>query len=82
MDGQYDYIELDTLDIKGEFMTKDLDRNLEHFTIKPEIFCDSGVLKKDNEIVNFNGSLTIYSNIGEFELWIRNGIVKDFIKKF
>jgi hypothetical protein len=82
MDGQYDYIKISTPELMGDFMTKDLDRNYEHFTIESRGFLAKNVLKKDGQIFKFNGVLTIYSHQGEYTMWIRDGLVVDMITSY
>lgn len=82
MDAQYDYIKVSTPELMGEFMTKDLDRNYENFTIESRGFLAKNVLKKDGQIFKFNGPLTIYAHHGEHTLWIRDGVVIDMITNY
>ncbi len=82
MDGQYDYIRMSTPELMGEFMTKDLDRNFENYSIESRGFLSKNILKKDGQVFNFNGPLTIYSHKGEYVLWIRNGLVVDMITNY
>jgi hypothetical protein len=81
MDGQFDYINLATPEIHGRFLTKDFDRNFEYYSIESRGFLAKHILKKDGQLFIFNGSLIIYNTTGEYELWIRNGLVVDYFKK-
>lgn len=80
-DGQYDYIYVDAYDIQGDFMTKDLNRQLEKFRISRRGFLGNLVLRKGNRIMTeFYGPLTIYNTTGEYTFWIIQGVIKDIIK--